>query len=186
MLSQDAISIPPPPVRVTMVRGLASAMASISASCPQGSSKVRSCPSPSVTGLKPTARTTTSAMRREVLCVGRDQVGLVDEADSEVIAGGVGQIVGLHMDGLVLGEFDGGVLGDLALGMNLVEDLLAIGENLEAVFAGAGGYEQILSCVGCLERGSIADGARRFPRRAPTGRPSSRRRCGACRWWACR
>src|ERR1035437_3953151 len=63
---QRGVSMPPPAVRVTMVRGLVAATASISASCPQGSAKVRSLPSRSVSGLKPTATMTKSAAAARV------------------------------------------------------------------------------------------------------------------------
>jgi len=72
---------------------------------------------------------------RKLLRFGRDQIGLVHKPESDARSSGTGHIVGLQIDGLACAQLNRRLSGHLPFGVHLVEQLLAIDENLEAVFA---------------------------------------------------
>ncbi len=158
-----------------MVCGLAAATASMRASCPQGSVKVRSKPSLSVEGLKPTASTTMSAAAAYFLASSetRPCIHRRFPAQNEP-PGEMGQIVGDEVDGLPGAEIDGGRLRNLALGVRLSQQLLAIELNGEGIFACCCGQYQIFAGFGCLVSRCVADTAAASCLRGPTFRASSR------------
>jgi hypothetical protein len=80
-----------------------------------------------------------------LFCLRRNQIRLIGKPEPKTRAGGVGQVVGLDADGLIRRELERGVLRHLPLGVDLFENLLAVDEYLEGIFAAGSRNQQIFA-----------------------------------------